>query len=42
MYWDNKRRDRNNGPIDEKRGAEAGMLDITEVSINYAAIYSSR
>lgn len=31
MYCDNKRRERNNGPIDEKRGAEAGMLDVTEV-----------
>ncbi|OCF42310.1 hypothetical protein I317_03813 [Kwoniella heveanensis CBS 569] len=31
MFWDNKRRDRKSGGIiDEKRGAEAGMLDVTE------------
>jgi hypothetical protein len=33
MFWDNKRRDRVHGPVDEKRGAEVGMLDITEVSL---------
>lgn len=33
MYYDNKRRDRTNGAIDERRGAEAGMLDVTEVSL---------
>lgn len=31
MYLDNKRRDRKNGEIDARRGAEAGMLDLTEV-----------
>lgn len=30
MFLDNKRRDKNNGPVDENRGAEAGMLDVTE------------
>lgn len=35
MYFDNKKRNRNNGPIDERRGAEAGMRDVTEVSIAY-------
>jgi hypothetical protein len=33
MFWDNKRRDRVHRPVDEKRGAEVGMLDITEVSL---------
>lgn len=31
MYTDNKRRDRKNGPVDQKRGEQAGMLDVTEV-----------
>lgn len=37
MYLDNKRRDRKNGDIDARRGAEAGMLDLTEVSLAVVA-----
>ena len=32
MWYDNKRRDKKSAgqPIDQKRGEEAGMLDLTE------------
>lgn len=32
MWYDNKRRDKaaNGVAVDERRGAEAGMLDLTE------------
>ena len=30
MVWDNRRRNATGEPIDEKRGAEAGMKDLTE------------